>query len=99
MGRRKSDRRQADGTTRGPQRLIAAATALILVIGAGASVSWPRWSQPVDAGGRVAVTPSMVDLHSVKLNTPAEALFRVTNTGTGPLQILGNPKVEAITGC
>ncbi len=40
-----------------------------------------------------------IDLGTVKLHTPVEAVFRVTNVGTGSLQVLGEPEVEAIKGC
>lgn len=50
-------------------------------------------------GPRVAVDNEKLDFGKVKMNTPVTAAFKVKNTGSEPLQILGQPQVRVVQGC
>lgn len=86
-------------------------TRQLLMIGAGlALVLLGVWA--MDLGGlrsqtmlQVSGTPDLqvdkelVDLGEVKLGTPVEVSFELTNTGEGPLRFTKAPFVEAVEGC
>lgn len=48
---------------------------------------------------RVAVDTAEIDYGEVKMNTPIQAVFNVSNTGDAPLTILERPQVELLEGC
>lgn len=50
-------------------------------------------------GPVVAVEQEVFDYGNVKVNTPIETLFRVSNAGDEPLKIAGDPEVELVEGC
>jgi hypothetical protein len=41
----------------------------------------------------------MVDEGYLKLGTSIQTTFRLSNVGTQPLQILGEPQVQLVEGC
>lgn len=57
---------------------------------------------PLPAGGvqqlSVEVAQPVVDLGRVALNTPAEGLWLLRNTGTSPVSV-GRPSIEVLEGC
>ena len=59
----------------------------------------PRSGPQLQARPRMSVSPTKVDYGDVKLHTPIEAVFRVSNVGDEPLKILGQPRIEAVEGC
>jgi len=102
MGRVKP--REAHGRPGWP---VAAALAVGVLLLAG-GLWWSQSStsaQPVpgftpQAGGpRLAVDRDLIDLGVQPLNRTATAIFRVSNVGSSPLQILGEPAVELVQGC
>jgi hypothetical protein len=51
------------------------------------------------AGPQLAVDQEKIDFGDVKVNKMVEAAFTISNTGTEPLQIIGQPKVRVAAGC
>jgi hypothetical protein len=93
----------------GPPRWLIPAVLGIGVVLLGAGLWWglgnntaassvPGYS-PQASGPRVAVDHEVIDLGVQPLNRVANAVFRVSNLGDSPLQILGEPAVELIEGC
>ncbi len=54
---------------------------------------------PQASGPRVVVDHDSIDLGVQPLNRVANAVFRVSDVGDKPLQILGEPTVELVEGC
>lgn len=83
---------------------LVAGGAILLII-AGLTIWWTSsgsGSTPApQAGGapRLVVDRTLIDDGYVKFDTPVQAGFKLSNTGTQPLQILGEPQVELIEGC
>jgi hypothetical protein len=54
---------------------------------------------PQASGPRLAVDRDLTDLGVQPLNRKAYATFQVSDVGSSPLQILGEPAVELVQGC
>lgn len=83
--------------------LLAVIGALVLIVAGVIVLSKPA---PVSTAGsatggepRVAVDQEKLDFGKVRMNAPVTAAFKVKNTGSGPLQILGQPQVRVVEGC
>ncbi len=76
--------------------------AAVLLIAAGL-VLWRSSASPSPQTGgsdaHLVVDKTTIDEGKVKLGTPIRTTFRLSNTGSQPLQILGEPQVELIEGC
>jgi len=60
------------------------------------------FSEAPDASGgtpRLALDRDTVDLGYLPFETPARAVFTLTNTGDGVLRLAEVPRVKAIKGC
>lgn len=90
--------------------LVLTVAAWVLLRGGGGSTqsaSPTQAAQPAQAGQtsqtvsgpRLSVAQDIFDYGDVKVNQPVEAVFRVTNVGDKPLQILEQPLVEVVEGC
>ncbi len=75
----------------------------VLLILAGLALSGvsnnPAAAPQADGTPRLVVDQTTVDHGYVKFSTPVQATFKLSNQGSQPLQILGEPKVELIEGC
>jgi hypothetical protein len=80
---------------------IAAGAAVVLIVGGVVLLSAPTPpASPAVAGApRLAVDRTAVDEGYVKFGTPVHETFRLSNLGSQPLQILGQPQVELVQGC
>jgi hypothetical protein len=87
-----------------PLYLMVIAVALIAA-GAFALSRQPPAARPrgvgaeAVSGAQLAVDRDKIDFGDVKVNKMVEAGFVVSNRGTEPLQILGQPKVRLAQGC
>jgi hypothetical protein len=52
-----------------------------------------------DGRPRLVVDPTEVDLGDLPFDTPAKAVFTLTNTGDGVLKLLAEPQVKVLKGC
>jgi hypothetical protein len=78
----------------------AALGALALVAVSGGVFWWP--SNPSDATAgppSLVVDRTEVDLGYMPFGTTAQVAFVLTNAGTGPLKLVGVPRVQALEGC
>jgi hypothetical protein len=99
--RRRNARASNDPAASRTRLILTIVAALIVVAVVVARVwAWPSRSRPgAVSGPRIAVVADTVSLGDVKLHTPVEAVFRVRDVGAEPLQIIGEPSVEAVKGC
>jgi hypothetical protein len=81
--------------------LAAAAGGLIITAAVLLARSGDRAAASPDDGGapRVAVNQEVFDYGMVKVDTPIETVFRVSNVGGAALKIVGNPQIELVEGC
>lgn len=73
--------------------------AAILVAGGGLGGWW--WSARTAEGGtpHLVVDHEVIDLGYVKFDTPARAVFTVSNSGDGALVMRETPEVILVKGC
>ncbi len=82
-----------------PKWLLPGILVAVVVVIAAAALLLTQ-PQPASGGQPKAVfDQTLLDYGDVSYKTPIEAVFQVSNTGTGPLQILGEPRVELMQGC
>ncbi len=83
--------------------LISGGAVLLIIIGmviwwtsfrAGPAVAPQAGGEP-----RLAVDRTTIDDGYVKFETPIRAAFKLSNTGSQPLQILDEPQVQLVEGC
>lgn len=84
--------------------IIAGAAVLLVVV--GLAVWWSSvTSTPATAPqsgtstAKLVVDRTTVDDGYVKFGVPVQATFKLSNSGSQPLQVLEQPKVELIEGC
>lgn len=84
--------------------LIAGGAVLLIIV--GLAIWWTSSNSgsataPQASGGapRLAVDRTTVDEGYLKLGTSIQTTFRLSNVGTQPLQILGEPQVQLVEGC
>lgn len=89
-----------------PPRLAIIAGAAVLLVAVGLAVWWSSATsspatapQMSDSTAKLVVDHTTIDDGYVKFGTPVQAIFRLSNSGSQPLQVLGQPKVELIEGC
>lgn len=89
-----------------PRWLPIIAGAAILLVVVGLAIWWRSASSspataPQTSGGaaKLMVDQTTIDDGYVKFGTPVQATFRLSNSGSQPLQVLAQPKVELIEGC
>jgi hypothetical protein len=85
-----------------PWPWLAALGALVLIAGGLVwVVSRPQSTADPQANGspKLVVDQTSVDEGYVQFNVPVRSTFRLSNAGDGPLQILGEPRVELVEGC
>lgn len=57
-------------------------------------------SQPQVGGApSITVEPSVIEMGDIKLGTPVQAAFTVTNAGDQPLLFSEDPYIELVEGC
>lgn len=57
-------------------------------------------SQPQEGGApSITVEPSVIEMGDIKLGTPVQAAFTVTNAGDQPLLFSEDPYIELVEGC
>jgi hypothetical protein len=85
-----------------PRWFVPAAIAGAVVL-VGAFLLWLFNQQPTtissEGAPRVEVDQTSLDFGDVRFEMPVEGVFRVSNVGTKPLTIVGEPIVELIEGC
>lgn len=84
--------------------IIAGAAILLVVVGLalwwGSASSGPATAPQAGSGApKLAVDRTTIDDGYVKFGAPVRATFKLSNSGSQPLQLLGEPKVELIEGC
>lgn len=84
--------------------IIAGAAVLLVVVGlaiwwSSASSSPATAPQTGDGAAKLVVDRTTVDDGYVKFGVPVQAAFKLSNSGSQPLQVLEQPKVELIEGC
>jgi hypothetical protein len=87
---------------RKPMLLNVAAVALVLVaLGVLAACSSGAGGGGGSAAGgpNLAVDPEKIDFGQVKVDNVVKADFKLRNTGSQPLQIIGEPAVRVVQGC
>jgi hypothetical protein len=84
---------------------LAGGALLVIVIGVVLMMNPGRGSSgstsPVQVTGqpKVAVDREQIDFGRVALDIPVKAVFRLSNAGDQPLQILNQPVIEVKQGC
>jgi hypothetical protein len=88
-----------------PWLWIVSGAAIVLIV-VGLALWWSSTASapttPTQTGNntpRLAVNRTTIDEGEVKLDTPVRSAFRLSNAGSEPLQILGEPQVELVEGC
>jgi len=84
--------------------IIAGAAILLVIVGLALwwnSASSVPATAPQAGGGtpKLVVDRTTIDDGYVKFGAPVRATFKLSNSGSQPLQLLGEPKVELIEGC
>jgi len=99
--RRVMGKKRMEHTLPPRRRWRGAVLGVLALVAVGAGTFW--WSsKPPDA---LAGPPSLVvdrtevDLGSMPFGTTAQVAFAITNAGTGPLEIIDVPRVQALEGC
>ncbi len=80
--------------------IIAGAAILLIVV--GLTVWWSSATSSPSNGSSAAklvVDHTIIDDGYVKFGVPVRATFKLSNSGSQSLQLLGEPKVELIEGC
>ena len=84
--------------------IIAGAAVLLVVV--GLTVWWssnpPNPATAPQSGtstAKLVVDRTTIDDGYVKFGVPVQATFKLSNSGSQPLQVLEPPKVELIEGC
>ena len=85
------------GSWRGwPVALIAGGILLVAL----AYFAFRDKNQPQVTGApAISVEPRQIDMGEVKLGTPVQASFKVTNTGDQALKFTKDPYIELVEGC
>ncbi len=81
--------------------IIAGAAVLLVVVGL-LTVWWSSATSSPQTGSSTAklvVDRTTIDDGYVKFGVPVQATFKLSNSGSQPLQVLEPPKVELIEGC
>jgi hypothetical protein len=75
--------------------------AVLGLIAIGIAAGWcPAKAGSAAVGGpRLVVDRTEVDLGDLPFDTPAKAVFTLTNAGDGVLTLLGEPQVKILKGC
>lgn len=87
--------------TQPPWLAIIAGAAVLLVV-VGLAVWWSSATSSPQTGSSTAklvVDRTTIDDGYVKFGVPVQATFKLSNSGSQPLQVLEQPKVELIEGC
>lgn len=84
--------------------LVTVAVAAVVGIVAGViamSGTSGRGASPASASGtpRLVVDRDTIDLGRFAFNAPARAVFTVSNSGNGPLEVTDALRVRAVQGC
>jgi hypothetical protein len=75
-----------------------AALGTLIVIAVGTGMLW--WSLGASGGRpRLVVDREVVELGDLRFETPARAVFTLTNGGDGRLEIADDLRVEVVKGC
>jgi hypothetical protein len=105
MSRKSKQAQKSTVSFQSPWLPIIAGGAVLFVI-VGLAIWWSSSgagpTRPPQAGNgapKLTVDRTTVDDGYVKFETPVQAAFKLSNTGSQPLQILGEPQVELIEGC
>jgi hypothetical protein len=103
MAKRKNHRK--DKTSNSLPWLALAGVGLLVALGAvviGMVTGGSRANRPtpqVTGAPRVQVSPESLDHGDIHFLTTIESRFEVRNVGDEPLEILGEPRVDAVEGC
>lgn len=101
MSKKYQPKPQSTTTYQPPWLWLVSGMAVLLIV-AGLALWWSstRSSAPTSgSGARLVVDKTTIDEGKVKLDTPIRTTFRLGNTGSQTLQILGEPQVELVEGC
>ena len=79
--------------------VVLIAGGVVMLSASASPASRPAAAPQVAGAPRLAVDRTTVDEGYVKFGTPVHETFRLSNTGSQPLQILGQPRVELVRGC
>lgn len=84
-----------------PMMLIFGGLALLALALLATVLARPRsnYSPEVTGGPSLRVDRKQVDLGDIRLGTPVEASFTVTNVGDEPLRFAEQPWIEVKEGC
>lgn len=87
---------------RAPRWRVPAVAVIVVLAVAAAAGWWFRTTPTPEASGgtpRLVLDRDTIDLGPMALNTPARAVFTLTNAGDGALRITGVSRVRALEGC
>ncbi len=78
---------------------LATGGAVLLILAGLLIWVWPGSAPAGDGSPQLEVDKTSVDEGYVQFDVPVRSSFNLSNAGSEPLRILGEPQVELVEGC